>query len=71
MGKSISDLSSVTRVGLDLAKNVFQVHAVDAKGRVVVAKAIKRGQLLAFFRSLPSCLIGIEACSSGITGRAS
>jgi transposase len=64
MGKSISNLSSVTRVGLDLAKNVFQVHAVDAKGRVVVAKAIKRGQRLAFFRSLPSCLIGIEACSS-------
>jgi transposase len=64
MGKSISNLSSVTRVGLDLAKNVFQVHAVDAKGGVVVAKAIKRGQLLAFFRSLPSCLIGIEACSS-------
>ena len=64
MGKSISNLSSVTRVGLDLAKNVFQVDAVDAKGRVVVAKAIKRGQLLAFFRSLASCLIGIEACSS-------
>jgi transposase len=54
MGKSISNLSSVTLVGLDLAKNVFQVHAVDAKGRVVVAKAIKRGQLLAFFRSLRS-----------------
>jgi len=68
---SISDLSSVTRVGLDLAKNVFQVHAVDAKGRVVVAKAIKGGQPLAFFRSLPSCLIGIEACSSAHNGRAS
>src|SRR5271168_2202769 len=64
MGKSISNLSSVTCVGLDLAKNVFQVHAVDAKGRVVVAKAIKRGHLLAFFRFLPACLVGIEACSS-------
>jgi hypothetical protein len=40
MGKSIIDLSSVTTVGLDLAKHVFQVHGVDASGRVVVAKAI-------------------------------
>jgi hypothetical protein len=41
MGKSITDLSSVTTVGLDLAKHVFQVHGVDASGRVVVAKAIR------------------------------
>jgi hypothetical protein len=49
MGKSITDLSSVTTVGLDLAKLVFQVHGVDALGRVVVAKAIKRNKLLEFF----------------------
>ena len=54
MGKSITDLSSVTAVGLDLAKHVFQVHAVDASGRVVVAKAIRRNKLLEFFASLPA-----------------
>jgi transposase len=42
MGKSIIDLSSVTTVGLDLAKHVFQVHGVDASGRVIVAKALRR-----------------------------
>ena len=64
MRKSITDLSSVTIVGLDLAKHVFQVHAVDASGRVVVAKAIRRNKLLEFFASLPPCLIGLEACGS-------
>ena len=53
MAKSITDLSSVTTVGLDLAKHVFQVHGVDASGRVVVAKAIRRNKLLEFFASLP------------------
>src|ERR1700692_3346496 len=62
MGKSITDLSSVTTVGLDLAKHVFQVHGADASGRVVVAKAINR--LLEFFASLPSCLVGLEASGS-------
>jgi|SRR5208282_1751152 len=47
MGKSITDLSFVTIVGLDLAKHVFQVHGVDATGRVVVAKAVRRNKLLA------------------------
>jgi transposase len=50
MGKSITDMSSVTTVGLDLAKHVFQVHGVDASGRVVVAKAIRRNKLLDFLR---------------------
>jgi hypothetical protein len=49
MGKSIIDLSSVTTVGLDLAKHVFQVHGVDASGHVVVAKAMRRNKLLEFF----------------------
>jgi transposase len=53
MGKSITDLSSVATVGLDLAKHVFQVHGVDAPGRVVVAKTIRRNKLLEFFASLP------------------
>jgi transposase len=64
MGKSITDLSSVTTVGLDLAKLIFQVHGVDASGRVIFAKAIKRKNLLAFFASLPLCLVGLEACGS-------
>src|SRR5437868_15422519 len=71
MGKSITDLSSVTTVGLDLAKHVFQVHGVDVSGRVVVAKAIRRNKLLEFFALLPSCLVGLEACGSRIIGRAS
>ena len=64
MGKSIRNLSSVTVVGLDIAKNVFQVHGVDAAGAVVVAKAVRRGAVAGFFASLPPCLVGIEACSS-------
>jgi transposase len=64
VGKSITDLSSVTTVGLDLAKHVFQVHCVDGSGRVVVAKAIRRKHLLEFFASLPPCLVGLEACGS-------
>jgi transposase len=64
MGKSIADFSTVTTVGLDLAKHVFQVHGVDASGRVVVAKAIRRNKLLEFFASLPPCLVGLEASGS-------
>jgi transposase len=64
MGKSITDLSSVTTVGLDLAKHVFQVHGVDASGRVIVAKALRRKDVLSFFAKLPQCLVGMEACGS-------
>ena len=64
MGKSIINLSSVTAVGLDLAKHVFQVHGVDALGHVVVAKPIRRNKLLEFFASLPRCLVGLEASGS-------
>src|SRR5271154_1953113 len=64
MKKSIRNLSTVTTIGLDIAKNVFQVHGVDAAGAAVVAKSIRRAQLLAFFASAPPCLVGIEACSS-------
>jgi transposase len=54
----------ITTVGLDLAKHVFQVHAVDAEGRVVVRKALRRAQMMPFFQKLPRCLIGIEACGT-------
>ena len=64
MGKSITDLSSVTSVGLDLAKHVFQVHCIDACGRVIVIKALRRKDVLAFFAQLPKCLVGLEACGS-------
>src|SRR5271167_3969797 len=72
MGKSITDLSSVTTVGLDLAKHVFQVHGVDASGRVVVAKAIRRNKLVEFFASLAPCaLSGLRRAAQRIIGRAS
>jgi transposase len=52
----------VTTIGLDIAKNVFQVHGVDARGRVVLRKRLARGRVLAFFANLPRCLVGLEAC---------
>jgi transposase len=64
MEKSITTLNSVPAVGLNLTEYVFQVHGVDASGRVVVAKAIRRNRLLEFFASLPRCLVGLEACGS-------
>lgn len=54
----------ITTVGLDLAKNVFQVHGVNSHGKVELRKQIKRDQVAAFFANLPPCLIGVEACSS-------
>ena len=54
----------ITTVGLDLAKNVFQVHGIDATGQVVVRKSLRRSQMLPFFAELPSCLVGIEACGT-------
>ena len=54
----------ITTVGIDLAKNVLQVHGVDARGKAVLKKQLKRGQVLAFFANLPPCLIGMEACGS-------
>ena len=54
----------ITTIGLDLAKSIFQVHAVDAAGIVVVRKALRRSQVLPFFTKLPPCLIGIEACGT-------
>ncbi len=64
MGKSIGNLAAVTRVGLDLAKNVFQVHAVDTRGEVVAARKLRRGRLLGFFSELQPCVVAMEACSS-------
>jgi transposase len=54
----------ITTVGLDLAKSVFQVHAGDGRGKAVLRKQLKRGEMLTFFANLPPCLIGMEACGS-------
>jgi transposase len=51
-------------IGLDIAKNVFQVHAIDAAEKVVVRKQLRRSQVLEFFRALPACLVGMEACAT-------
>lgn len=53
-----------TTIGLDLAKNVFQVHGVDAAGQVVVRKKLRRSELLRFFQTLEPCLVGVEACAT-------
>ena len=59
-------MSEVTTIGLDLAKHVFQVHRVDASGATVLRKQLRRGQVVAFFASLPRCcLVGLEACTGG------
>ena len=48
----------ITTIGLDIAKNVLQVHGIDAAEKVVVRKQLRRGQVLKFFAALPRCLIG-------------
>ena len=57
-------MREVAVVGLDLAKNVFQVHGVAADGGVVVRRQLRRRQVLGFFEGLAPCLVGIEACAS-------
>jgi transposase len=54
----------ITTIGLDIAKNVFQVHGIDANEKVVVRKQLRRSQVIAFFKALPPCLIGMEACAT-------
>jgi transposase len=57
-------MQTMTTIGLDIAKSVFQVHGVDADGQVVIRRQLKRRMVLAFFEKLPRCLVGIEACAS-------
>ena len=64
MGKFIRKFAAVTRIGIDLAKRVFQVHAVDARGEIVVARKLTRSRLVAFFSELPRCVVAMEACPS-------
>ena len=57
-------MQTVTTIGLDIAKSVFQVHGIDAQGKVVIRRQLRRRYVLAFFQKLPPCLVGIEACAS-------
>jgi transposase len=54
----------ITTIGLDIAKNVFQVHGIDAAEKVVVRKQLRRKQMMPFFEGLPPCLVGMEACAT-------
>ena len=55
---------NISTIGIDLAKNVFQVHGVDAQGDVVVVRKLRRAQVIEFFAKVPACLIGMEACAT-------
>lgn len=57
-------MEKITTIGLDLAKSVFQVHAVAEDGRVIIRRALRRSQLLEFFRGVEPCLVGLEVCAS-------
>jgi hypothetical protein len=57
-------MGDITTIGLDLAKNVFQIHTIDKAGNVVVRKRLRRGKVLAFFAGIPSCIVGLEACAT-------
>jgi transposase len=57
-------MQAITTIGLDIAKSVFQVHAIDAVGNVIIRRQLRRRYILAFFQKLPPCLVGIEACAS-------
>ena len=57
-------MHTITTIGLDIAKSVFQVHGIDAEDKVIIRRQLKRRYVLAFFQKLPPCLVGIEACAS-------
>jgi transposase len=57
-------MTTITRIGLDIAKSVFEVHAVNAQEQVVVRRSLRRGQVLTWFARQPPCLIGLEACGT-------
>ena len=56
-------MTEVITIGLDLAKDVYQVHGVDAEDGVVFRRQLRRGQMLPFFKKQPLCLVGMEACA--------
>lgn len=57
-------MTTITRIGLDLAKHVFEVHGVDLHGKPVLRKTLSRSKVVEFFAQLPPCVVGMEACAS-------
>ena len=57
-------MNEVITIGVDLAKNVFQVHGVDAEGGVIFRRQLRRGQVLPFFKKQRPCFVGMEACAT-------
>jgi transposase len=57
-------MDNIATIGLDLAKSVFQVHGIAGDGSVVIRRALRRSQVLDYFRGVVPCLVGIEACAS-------
>ena len=57
-------MNEVITIGVDLAKNVFQIHGVDAEGAVIIGRQLRRSQMLPFFKKQPPCLVGMEACAT-------
>lgn len=57
-------MSEIITVGLDLAKNVFQAHGADSRGKAVLRKKLRRHQVLEFFKRLPHCIVAMEACAT-------
>ena len=57
-------MKAVTTIDLDIAKNVFQVHGIDATGTVIVRQQLRRSRVLAFFKTCAPCRVGIEACAT-------
>ena len=57
-------MEQISTIGIDIAKSVFQVHGINERGEVMVCRQLRRRQVLPFFRKLPACLVGIEACAT-------
>ena len=62
-------MNKITRIGLDIAKNIFVLHAVNEHGKTVKRKTLDRSKLLAFFAQIQPCLVGIKSCASSPTGQ--
>jgi len=61
-------MNKISVIGFDLAKTVFQAHAINEKGEVALRKKLTRAQMRTFFAKLPPCLIGMVACGGATTG---
>ena len=55
---------SITMIGLDIAKSVFQLHGIDATGKVQLRRKLRRGEVIAFFEQQPRCTVVLEACGA-------